>query len=359
MTPFLTIGMAAIDNYEQVWFTIQALRMYHADVLDDAEILLVNNNPLGKATQALKDLIAKCPQGVYAEFSDWKGTACRNEVFSRGSGEFIFCIDSHILFAPGSLSKLVEYLKSNRQTMNLIQGPMWYDELAPTHVATSFNTNWEDHMYGQWENDPRGSNANSPPFPIRMQGLGLFGCRKDAWLGFNPLFRGFGGEEGYIHAKFKQHGRETICLPFLRWPHLFHRECIPMRYPLSLEDKIRNYFLGWYELGLDEEQVIRHFSTCKKNPKKVPVLKEMQATAHRDWDAWKARQATTGQTVPSGDTASQAASGDHSLWAQAQAVVAALATHNATMKGQILQELKRQNRTVYALAVYLMQGGAT
>ena len=47
--------------------------------------------------------------------------------------------------------------------------------------------------------DDRGRDSNGEPFEIPMQGLGMFSCRKEAWLGFNPLFNGFGGEEGYIH----------------------------------------------------------------------------------------------------------------------------------------------------------------
>jgi hypothetical protein len=71
-----------------------------------------------------------------------------------------------------------------------------------------------------------------------MQGLGVFSCRKAAWLGFNPAFRGFGGEEGYIHEKFRQAGARTLCLPFLRWGHRFGRPAgVP--YPVLLNDKVK------------------------------------------------------------------------------------------------------------------------
>ena len=49
-------------------------------------------------------------------------------------------------------------------------------------------------MYGQWATDSENL-AKKEPFEIPMQGLGVFSCRTSAWLGFNPLFRGFGGEE--------------------------------------------------------------------------------------------------------------------------------------------------------------------
>jgi hypothetical protein len=92
-----------------------------------------------------------------------------------------------------------------------------------------------------------------------MQGLGAFSCRKSAWPGFNPAFRGFGGEEGYIHEKFRRAGGRCLCLPWFRWMHRFGRpRGVP--YPLTIEDKLRNYVLGHAELGLDLGPVLGHFT---------------------------------------------------------------------------------------------------
>lgn len=119
---------------------------------------------------------------------------------------------------------------------------------------------WNGHH--QWLKEQgftmMGEYAHNEPFEIPAQGLGLFTCRKDAWLGFNPHFRGFGGEECYIHEKFRQAGRRTVCLPFLRWNHRFARPD-GVKYPLHRGDKVRNYVLGFQELGLDLEPVHRHF----------------------------------------------------------------------------------------------------
>ena len=68
------------------------------------------------------------------------------------------------------------------------------------------------------------SEIDAPAFEIPMQGLGLFACRRAAWVGFNTRFRGFGAEEGYIHEKTRQHGGRTLCLPFLR-AFLFTPRC--------------------------------------------------------------------------------------------------------------------------------------
>jgi hypothetical protein len=73
------------------------------------------------------------------------------------------------------------------------------------------------------------------------------------------MFRGFGGEEGYIHEKMRQHGGRVLCLPWLRWGHRFGRaNGVPYR--VSVEDKLRNYLLGYDELGLDLTPVLEHFA---------------------------------------------------------------------------------------------------
>ena len=114
-------------------------------------------------------------------------------------------------------------------------------------------------MWGIWATDPRGQDPEGEPFEIPMQGLGVFSSRKAAWPGFHPGFRGFGGEEGYIHEKFRQAGGRCLCLPWLRWMHRFSRPN-GVQYPLTGEDKLRNYVLGHAELGLDLAPVLQHFA---------------------------------------------------------------------------------------------------
>lgn len=113
-------------------------------------------------------------------------------------------------------------------------------------------------MYGYWGTDERGKDPDAQPFDIPMQGLGLFSCRRAAWPGFNSRFRGFGGEEGYIHEKFRQNGGRTLCLPFLRWMHRFGRP-MGVPYPNRWEDRVRNYMIGFRELGLQTAELEQHF----------------------------------------------------------------------------------------------------
>jgi glycosyltransferase involved in cell wall biosynthesis len=106
---------------------------------------------------------------------------------------------------------------------------------------------------------PLGRELSDPAFEIPAQGLGLFACRRDAWLGFNPNFRGFGGEEMYIHYKYKKAGHRVMCLPGLQWVHRFQKPD-GTKDPNNLYERARNYVLGRQENGLPLEDVKAEFA---------------------------------------------------------------------------------------------------
>ncbi|CAN5410681.1 hypothetical protein BH11PLA2_BH11PLA2_34670 [soil metagenome] len=264
-TKKLTIGMAVYLNtpaeFEIVWGTIQHLRLVHAEVMAETEILVVDNNPTSDASKRLVNLIRNwmSHQVRYLPYTAATGTAApRQHVFEQANGEVVLCIDPHIFLQPGGLRRLLDFAAANPDSQDLWQGPMLYDSLDPGHCVTHMDPVWREEMFGIWGSDPRGFALESPPFEIPMHGLGLFGCRRDAWLGFNEKFKGFGGEEGYIHEKFRQAGRKTLCLPFLRWLHLFREGAAP--YPLTTNDKLSNYLVGWSELGKDIAEPRAHFT---------------------------------------------------------------------------------------------------
>ena len=254
----LTIGMATYDDYDGVYFTVQAIRLYHPEVTKDTEFLIVDNQPDGQASPALRGLSSWVEGYRYLPFDAKTGTAApRNYVFQKARTPYVLCIDCHVLFAPGALRRLIDYFHGHPDSWDLLQGPMLHDA-SSGDVSTHFDPVWSDGMCGQWETDHRGVDPDGLPFEIPIQGMGAFACRREAWPGFNPLFRGFGGEEGYLHEKIRQSGGRVLCLPFLRWTHRFDRPGgVP--YPNLLEDRIRNYLIGWRELGLDTGPMEAHF----------------------------------------------------------------------------------------------------
>lgn len=266
--------MATFDDFHGVYFSVQALRMYHSEVINDIEILVVDNNPDGKHGEAIRNL--KGQAGInYIPFKEYQSTIVRNKIFELASAPYVASIDCHVLFVPGSIKKLIDYYEQNPDTKDLLQGPLLYDDLKTT--SSHFNPVWRAQMYGIWANDDRAKDVDGEPFEIPMQGLGVFSAKKEHWLGFNPLFRGFGGEEGYIHEKYRQAGRKTLCLPFLRWVHRFGRPD-GVKYVLTMENKIRNYFLGSLELGLDISPIYDHFKDHMDEKKLWAILQ----TAKKD-----------------------------------------------------------------------------
>lgn len=269
----LTIGMATYDDYDGVYFTVQSIRLGHPEVTSETEILVIDNNPGGACAEDLQILCSQVEGCRYVANDEIRGTAVRDFVFREARTKYVMCIDSHVLIEPGAIRRLIDYFDMHLGTLDLLQGPLVNDDLRG--LSTHFDPVWKQGMFGVWGCDDRGIDMDAEPFEIPMQGLGLAACRKVAWQGYNHRFHGFGGEEGYIHQKFRNAGGRVLCLPFLRWMHRFAR---PMGVPYQVvwEDRIRNYLIGFEEVGLDLAEVRDHFSTFV-NPEVVARVGEQVA----------------------------------------------------------------------------------
>jgi hypothetical protein len=310
--PFLTVAMATYDDFDGVYFSIQAHRLLQDS--SDCEFIVLDNNPdseHGKTTREFVQGIAHNERIRYIPFTESKGTTqTRERLFKEAEGQYVLVTDPHVLVQANGLYRLKEFLRNSDPDMqkNLFTGPLLYDGM--NYVATHFECLFRDQMEGAWATAWKhpdgtlvvtsqssqgtvqmrplhpeglgewvatdiswpghekalmdrgykvaGMDSNDPPFEIPAQGLGLFCSSKEHWLGFNPDFRMFGGEECYIHRKYRAAGRQALCLPFLKWVHRFGRVGGP-KYPLTMEGKVRNYILGYKELGLDPEPIRKHF----------------------------------------------------------------------------------------------------
>ena len=253
MKRILTVGMCTYDDYNGVYFSVQALRMYHEIFkTDDAEILVVDNNPDSQHGEATKKFVSGLKNCRYIAYTKKITTACRNEIFNSSSGKYCMSIDCHVFLVPGAIDAILRYYAATKDCKDIVQGPLIYDYL--TNISTHFHPQWRGSMYGTWETDHESLKTGNP-FEIPMQGLGMFSCEVKNWPSFNEEFKGFGGEEGYIHEKIRKLGGKAICVPQAKWMHRF---CRPdgVKYPLILEDRIWNYFVGWLELTKDPEHEV-------------------------------------------------------------------------------------------------------
>jgi len=325
--PKLTIGMAHFEDFHGVYFTIQSLRLHHAEAMKDVEFVIVDNSPDSVHGKQVEQVVRGWAHignagAKYIPMKSPAGTSpARNRIFEEASGDAVLAMDCHVMFPANTISRLIQFYDDNPKTNDIYTGPLIYDTL--NNMTTHFNDEWRGEMWGTWgsawtnksgnyfsiinENNkckfialamgqipvskcgdmefPKnldwaghervlieqgfvraGMNVDDEPFKITGQGLGVFSCRKDAWLGFNKDARGFGGEELYIHEKFRQEGHEAYLLPFLVWLHRFGRP-EGVKYSLTRYGKVRNYVLEFNELGRSLDPIHEHFVATGLLPK--------------------------------------------------------------------------------------------
>ena len=121
----LTIGMMTYDDFDGVYFTVQSIRMYHPEILNEVEFLILDNNPDSEHGMAVKRFCKWVKEPIrYIPVTDARGTALRDRVFRMAQTPYVMCIDCHVMLSPGSLRKLIDGLDQGGAKGDLIQGPM-------------------------------------------------------------------------------------------------------------------------------------------------------------------------------------------------------------------------------------------
>jgi hypothetical protein len=255
--PTLSVGMAVVNDFQGMMFTAMSLRMQALQELSNPlEIIIVENQNTKNPCKLTQEFCVKAGF-VYKHLTDRYGTSApRDEVFKLATGKVVACVDSHIVTAPGTLKSIVNYYRKNPASLDLVQGPIVGEDggLLGTHWAPK----WRAGMFGTWESNHAAMKLNKP-FEIPLMGLGLFAMRKEAWPGFHPLQRDFGGEEGYIHEKVRQRGGKCLCLPAAKWWHRFSKPA-GGNYRNTWGTRVFNYLVEWMELGWDPHDVLDHFN---------------------------------------------------------------------------------------------------
>lgn len=262
--PLLTVAAAVYRSFDENYFTFLALRAYHGW---DFDLLAVDNGPEPCRRTAA---VLRSVGGRYVHRPDLNGTSRpRDACFRYARTPWVMVIDNHVLLVPGAVAAAQAYAAAHPDSRDIVSGPILGDDAR--WVATHWADSVPSGLWGSWSGDarfreawalapdgwdPAAARARAaalPPFEIPAMGLGLWLMRRAAWPGFNPHFRGFGGEEGYIHHKVRQLGGRAVCLPALMWHHKFRDvsgEWQATPYPSSRTDHVRNILIGARELGL-------------------------------------------------------------------------------------------------------------
>jgi len=254
----LCVAMATFDDFDGAWFTIQSLRLHHPGVADRVSLLLLDNNPGGVTSRALRAMVDQIPNCRYLPFEGYRGTSVRHLLFAETDADIVCCVDSHVLLSPGSLEAVLDYFDDENNKFDLLHGVLLGATSTP--AATHMEPIWSQMFFGRWGLNGLAA-AKGEPFEVEMHGLGVFACMRESWPGLNFRFRGFGGEEGYLHEKVRRRGGRNVCHPRLGWLHRFERNG-GTPYPNELSDRIRNFRIGWRELGWDEKVIEEHFRSA-------------------------------------------------------------------------------------------------
>lgn len=245
-----TLGIATCNDFDSLYFTIQTARILHKEI---TEIIIVDNSINQQHCDLAKSLThwsGDIQIKLYLA-REKQSTSVRDDIFQYATNEYVIVCDSHVVLFPEAVRSLKEYYENHHRPYDLIHGPMVYDDLKT--YSTHMEPVWRDNFYGIWATQK----TDEPFFEIPMMGMGCFSCKKSEWLGFNKQFKGFGGEEGYIHEKYRQKGGKVVCVQGFKWLHKFPRLNVP--YPNNLDDRINNYITGWTELGKDCIEIYEHF----------------------------------------------------------------------------------------------------
>jgi hypothetical protein len=260
---------------------MQAISLYHPEVVDRISFLIVDNHPQGTAATDIEALDGLLPTVRYIVSRGCAPAVARHLIFQEANADIVCSVDGHVLVAPGALAAILAWFDEHPESRDLIQGPLLGDDLDRV-VATHLDPVWADGAYGRWGIDDRIACPAARPFEIGMQELGLFACRRDAWPGLNPRFRGAGGEEGYVHEKLRRAGGRVLCHPAVTWARRAAHRSPRTVCPSSWEDIVRNYRLGWNELGWDGAAIDTHFAKLSErtaDPARNRVLEDTSREA--------------------------------------------------------------------------------
>lgn len=249
-----TLVMPTFNDFDNVWGTVQSAWEFHGEHLE--EIIVVDNNPGGPQASTLVAFCNMAHKVRYIPFNLNRGTApAKGMAIASAHTERIVCVDSHVILGRGAFDALNQFYDANPSAKNdLVHGPLVYANRVDT--SSHFTDKWQGEMWGVWGLDER--IKSEPWIEIPAQGMGCFCVHKSTWPGFNPYFKGFGGEEWYIHEKYRQRGGKVWCVSGFRWLHNFGKPS-GNRAPVTRYEKLRNYCIGLQELNIPLDRLKAHF----------------------------------------------------------------------------------------------------
>lgn len=298
-SPLFTLGFATRDD-KMAYATLVDFRTKFPHLLDRTEIVIIDNSEQvtkdgleqpNRYALELHKQVQHVP-GVRYIRAPGPPSSClyKEQVFQQARGTYVLCCDSHVFFELGAIDALLKYFEEHPESSDLIMGPLvsitgqvtatqqhlYVSESfpVPRGAMISHGVVFRGNQFGAWVIDERGLDPHHPPYEIQQQGTFAFACRRAAWPSFHSQFYGFGGNETYLMEKFRARDDKVLCLPAFRAIHSFY-EPEGKPYTPVLLDRIRNYLIGFQELGRQDlyEATVECFQ--KTNPNTVQQAMEL------------------------------------------------------------------------------------
>ena len=282
----LSVVTTVVDDFAGCAFTCVNIANQLGQRVREVDFVVVDNRPgSGESRDVRKLCEHQLTGGHYISFGPRTGTfAAKQAGLQAADTEFVLVLDSHVLLQDGAILRLLDFCRDiGSDNHDLFHGPLCNS--AWKIYATHMNPLVSSQNFGRWgtyrdDTQQRRVIDNCNYYQVPANGMGLFFCRRDSWPGFHPALRGFGSEEGYIHAKYRLLGRSCWNIPYLKWWHLFRDESRNIKYSLSNEDKYRNFLISWSETGLPLDIIHQAFGFIPEE-KRRSLLAEVESLAIR------------------------------------------------------------------------------
>lgn len=257
----LTVGMACWDDVEGCFWCLSILRQFHvpyySDLRDKVDLLVVDDMPTEQ--RELRHL-CNLAGARYVHKPKAMGPAHgKASVFEESATEYTLLLDSHVLCLPGSIQYLLDAIDRDEIGNDIWSGPLVSENGGV--IATELLPKWRGEFWGIWDTDK--DIVTKKVKQIMGMGSAFFCMKTKNFVDnecFPKEFKGFGGEELIMSEINRQKtGGQHYCHDALRWQHRFYKPK-PVTYALTINDKFKNYTIGFYKCGWDTEAVRKYFS---------------------------------------------------------------------------------------------------
>ncbi len=117
----LCVGLAVRGDWAGVWATVQAVRLYHAEVAGEIQFVIVDGRPSPTDADEMQGLLGAVPGLRYVPM--WDGREALGEVLSREADAALICeIDSGAMLPPGMLAALLDWFDGHTERGIVMRG---------------------------------------------------------------------------------------------------------------------------------------------------------------------------------------------------------------------------------------------